>query len=276
MDSLEKNKIPVAAPVIRSVEIDKATEVPIDTEKTIKISTDRLDTFVNMAAELVINKTQLADQLEKLKEIRDKIEEDRKKIKKTGNKIESVLGKHAASSEDGSQEEVVQNFEEILTNLDDLSHRVSIISQKFDQNINQISYLSKSLHDNILQVRMLPTEVLFDRFPRAVRDMAKKQKKKISLLVEGEDTEMDRAMIESLTDPVMHLVRNAIDHGIELPKNRKENGKNEDGIVLLKARRDKNQVIIEVQDDGKGIIIDDISRAIVRKKLATKAEVKRD
>jgi len=271
VDSLQKSEVPV----IRPVEIDKAPEVPKDAEKSIKITTERLDSFVNMAAELVINKTQLADQLDKLKDLRAKIDEDREKIKKTGNEIESVLGKQPARSESGSQENVIQNFEEILANLDDLSHRVSIITQKFDQNINQISHLSKSLHDNIMQVRMVPTEVLFDRFPRAVRDMAKKQKKKINLLVEGEDTEMDRAMIESLTDPVMHLVRNAIDHGIELPKDRKENGKNEDGIVLLKARRDKNQVIIEVQDDGKGISIDDIRRAIVRKKLATKAEVEK-
>jgi CheY-like chemotaxis protein len=120
---------------------------------------------------------------------------------------------------------------------------------------------------------MVPTEELFNRYPRAVRDMAKKQKKKINLLVEGEDTEMDRVMIESLTDPVMHLVRNAVDHGIELPKTRKENDKNEDGIILLKARRDKNQVVIEVQDDGKGIDPEEIKKSIVRKKLAKKADV---
>jgi len=86
---------------------------------------------------------------------------------------------------------------------------------------------------------------------------------------------MDRAMIESLTDPLMHLVRNSIDHGIELPKDRKSSDKNEDGIILLRARRDKNQVIVEIQDDGKGINIDDIKRAIVRKKLATKARVEK-
>jgi len=260
---------------MRPVEIEKAPEMQKDAEKTIKITTDRLDNFVNMAAELVINKTQLADQLDKLKDIRKKIENDRERLKKTGNKIESVLGKKSADPDKESQEELVNNFEEILANLDDLSHRVSIITQNFDQNINQISHLSKTLHDDILQVRMVPTEVLFDRYPRAVRDMAKKQKKKINLLVEGEDTEMDRAMIESLTDPIMHLVRNAIDHGIELPKDRKSSDKNEDGIILLRARRDKNQVIVEIQDDGKGINIDDIKRAIVRKKLATKARVEK-
>ncbi len=273
VDSLQKEEIPVKAPVIKKVEIEEAPEVQKDVEKTIRITTERLDNFVNMAAELVINKSQLSDQLEKLKEIREKIEEDRAKIKKTGSEIDSAFSKKSPDEDSESRGDVAHNFEEILANLDDLSHRVSIITQKFDQNINQISHLSKSLHDNILQVRMVPTEVLFDRFPRAVRDMAKKQKKKINLLVEGEDTEMDRAMIESLTDPVMHLVRNAIDHGIELPKVRKENDKNEDGILLLKARRDKNQVVIEVQDDGKGINVEDIKKTIVRKKLATKAVV---
>jgi CheY-like chemotaxis protein len=120
---------------------------------------------------------------------------------------------------------------------------------------------------------MVPTEMLFNRFPRAVRDMAKKLKKEVNLVVEGEKTEMDRALIESLTDPVMHLVRNAIDHGIESPKERSQNGKSEDGIILLKAKRSKNQILIEVQDDGAGIDPEAVKKVITKKNLASKEEL---
>ena len=130
-------------------------------------------------------------------------------------------------------------------------------------------------NEDILQVRMVPTEQLFNRFPRAVRDLAKKQKKKINLAIEGENTEMDRAMIESINDPVMHLIRNAIDHGIELPKERTKKGKSEEGIILLKARQNKNQVIVEVQDDGQGIDVEKIKDTIFQKKLAKKEEIEK-
>jgi chemotaxis protein histidine kinase CheA len=166
-------------------------------------------------------------------------------------------------------------FKNVLNTFDTVAGSFRSITRDFEQNIGQISSLSKSLHDDILQVRLVPTELLFNRYPRAVRDMAKKLKKKVNLVVEGEQTEMDRALIESLTDPVMHLVRNAIDHGLETPAERIEQGKSEDGILLLKARRSKNQIIIEVQDDGRGIDLDVIKEKIVKNGLAGKKEVEK-
>jgi len=105
--------------------------------------------------------------------------------------------------------------------------------------------------------------------------LAKKLNKKVNLVVEGEQTEMDRALIESLTDPVMHLVRNAIDHGLETPEERIEQGKSEDGILLLKARRSKNQIIIEVQDDGRGIDPERIKEQIIKSGTAAQKDVER-
>ena len=94
-------------------------------------------------------------------------------------------------------------------------------------------------------------------------------------MVEGEHTELDRAMIETLNDPLMHLIRNAIDHGIETPKERKEKGKSEDGIILLKALRDKNQIIIEIQDDGRGIDPEMITEKAVKLNFITKTQAKK-
>ena len=133
--------------------------------------------------------------------------------KNVNSKLDNAMFKDLSSVSD--------NFNEVINTFDIVSKSFRSITRDFEQNIGQISSLSKALHDDILQVRLVPTQMLFNRFPRAVRDMAKDLKKKVNLVVEGEETEMDRALIESLTDPVMHLVRNAIDHGIETPTERK-------------------------------------------------------
>ena len=269
----------------RVVEIDKTPEEQPDREQVIKITTEKLDNLVNMAAELVINKTQLSSYLDKLKKIGDTFEEDKKRLKKSNHTINMFMekakdegnGKSVKSKlDDGMMKDlssVSDNFNEVINTFDTVSRSFRSITREFEQNIGQISSLSKALHDDILQVRLVPTKMLFNRFPRAVRDMAKDLKKKVNLVVEGEETEMDRALIESLTDPVMHLIRNAIDHGIETPKERKEQGKSEDGIVLLKARRSKNQVLIEVQDDGRGIDPELVKEEIIRRAVADEKDV---
>jgi chemosensory pili system protein ChpA (sensor histidine kinase/response regulator) len=280
---VDKPVVPQTKPKV--IPVDKIKNAQKDVDQVIKITTETLDNLVNMAAELVINKTQLSAYLDKLREIGETLDEDKKTLRKTSRTISSFLEK--TFGDDTSvkfKEEIDKNimddlvsvsddFNEVMNTYDTVSRSFRTITQEFEQNIGQISTLTKSLHDDILQVRMVPTEMLFNRFPRAVRDMAKKLKKKVTLVVEGEKTEMDRALIETLTDPVMHLVRNAIDHGIETPKERKANGKSEDGIILLKAKRSKNQILIEVQDDGSGIDPEVVKNVIVKKNLASKEEL---
>ena len=270
--------------------ITKSKETPrsltYESEQVIKISTNQLDQLVNMAAELVVNKTQLLNYLERLKKIGETIDQDRVKLKATDSMIERFLEKqkHEEKAQESVDDKItedrlseiqtaVKEFKEVIKTLDSLSSNFYSITQNFEQNIGQISNLTKHLHDDILQVRMVPTEFLFSRFPRAVRDLAKRQKKKVDLIIEGEDTEMDRAMIESLTDPVMHLIRNAVDHGLETPEERKKKGKDEKGTLWLRARRDKNQVMIEVEDDGKGVDPEQIKSTIIKNKLASEEEV---
>jgi len=279
----EKPVVPQSKPKI--IPVDKKQDVRKDTDQVIKIKTETLDNFVNMAAELIINKTQLSAYVDKLRSIGETLDDDKKKLRKTNRTISSFLEKTIGDDTGTKIKEeidkkmlddiisVSDEFKDVMSAFDTISSSFRTITQEFEQNIGQISTLTKTLHDDILQVRMVPTEMLFNRFPRAVRDMAKKLKKKVNLVVEGEETEMDRALIESLTDPVMHLVRNAIDHGIEIPKVRKEQGKSEDGIILLKARRSKNQILIEVHDDGAGIDPEIVKSVIIKKKLASEDEL---
>ncbi|MFZ5949880.1 MAG: Hpt domain-containing protein, partial [Candidatus Rifleibacteriota bacterium] len=122
-----------------------------------------------------------------------------------------------------------------------------------NETLTRVTQISGSLQNVVMQVRMVPIEQVFDRFPRMVRDLSKKLNKKINLVVEGKETEMDRTVIDEIGDPMVHLIRNAIDHAIESPEDRMANGKSEVGTITLIARHEGNNVIIEVRDDGKGV-----------------------
>jgi two-component system chemotaxis sensor kinase CheA len=113
--------------------------------------------------------------------------------------------------------------------------------------------IAEDMHDAIMQVRMLPVGVMFQRFPRLVRDLARQSKKEVRLIMEGEDTEADKNVIEALADPLVHLIRNSLDHGIELPEDREAMGKSREGTLAVRARQEGDRVLIEVEDDGRGI-----------------------
>ncbi len=122
-----------------------------------------------------------------------------------------------------------------------------------NETLTRVTQISGSLQNVVMQVRMVPIEQVFDRFPRMVRDLSKKLNKKINLVVEGKETEMDRTVIDEIGDPMVHLIRNAVDHAIESPEDRVAKGKSEVGTITLIARHEGNNVIIEVRDDGKGV-----------------------
>jgi len=116
-----------------------------------------------------------------------------------------------------------------------------------------LNRISESLQGVVMQIRMIPVSTLFQRFPRLVRDLSRRLDKKIELVIEGEDTEADKNIVEQLADPLIHLVRNSIDHGIEMPEVRAALGKSETGTIKLSARTVEDSVQIEIRDDGNGI-----------------------
>jgi two-component system chemotaxis sensor kinase CheA len=146
--------------------------------------------------------------------------------------------------------------------IDDLSETVST----FDR-------LATELQDKITTIRMIPMNHVFDRFPRMVRDLAKSNGKKINLLIEGGDIELDRTVLDKIGDPLVHLLRNSVDHGIESPEDRKTKGKPEEGTVELIAERTRNNVLIKVRDDGKGIDPVTMKKAAVKKGLRSQQQV---
>jgi two-component system chemotaxis sensor kinase CheA len=116
-----------------------------------------------------------------------------------------------------------------------------------------LDQVSKEIQASVLGIRMVPVKTIFTKFPRMLRDLAKASGKKIELQLVGEDTEIDKSLIEELSDPLIHLIRNSADHGIELPEVRARAGKPEAGTVVLRARHEGDSVLVEIEDDGKGI-----------------------
>ncbi|WP_410507286.1 chemotaxis protein CheW [Methanosarcina hadiensis] len=129
-----------------------------------------------------------------------------------------------------------------------------------------------SLQDEVMRIRMVKIERVFSKFPRMVRDLSRKFGKNIEFEVEGQDTELDRTILDEISDPLVHLVRNSVDHGIELPDDRKKAGKSEVGHIKLSARREKNNVIIEIEDNGKGIDVEVIKRKAIEKGLLSSSD----
>ncbi|MCK5674991.1 MAG: chemotaxis protein CheA, partial [Spirochaetales bacterium] len=136
---------------------------------------------------------------------------------------------------------------------------------KFRSTSQNLARTTSELQEGVMQIRMVPISQIFSRFPRLVRDASKSLNKKIKLDIIGEDTELDKSVIEDLLDPLIHCVRNSVDHGIESPEDRVEAGKPAEGIVTLKARNEGSMIIIEIGDDGKGIDVEAVrAKAIDR------------
>ncbi|SHJ34300.1 chemotaxis protein CheA [Lutispora thermophila] len=137
---------------------------------------------------------------------------------------------------------------------------------------NQVSRVTNELQEIVLKTRMLPIKQLFGRFPRLVRDLAEALNKEVKLIMEGEETELDKTIIEDISDPLIHIIRNAVDHGIESPEERIRLGKPPTGTLHISAYHQENNVILIVQDDGAGIDLDKVKESAVKKQIITAQE----
>lgn len=138
--------------------------------------------------------------------------------------------------------------------------------------ITHLSRITDQLQEEVMRIRMVPISSVFSKFPRMVRDLARKANKDVDLIIRGEDTELDRSVIDEINDPLIHLVRNAIDHGIEPPEERVAVGKPSRGRVILTARHEQGRIILTVEDDGRGIDVERLKAAAVQKGLLRETE----
>lgn len=145
-------------------------------------------------------------------------------------------------------------------------------NQDMTEAVEYLERITTSLHDAVMKVRMVPIERVFNRFPRMVRDLSKDLSKDITLNMSGEETELDRTVIDEIGDPLIHLIRNAIDHGIEEKEERVKINKPSGGTLFLRAYQDGNSVVIEVEDDGAGIDIEKVRRKAIERGIISQSE----
>jgi two-component system, chemotaxis family, sensor kinase CheA len=254
VDVLEEEKFDLAFS-ITLVSKEEATDIQ---KKIMKVS--EVD-VVKVQALSFENKQQEAELLHETIEETEEQQKDENAARESKN---SESTKTTATAKASSSKTIRVNIErlDILMNLfEELvidRGRLEQISQDLNnqelhETVERMTRISGDLQNIILNMRMVPVETVFNRFPRMVRQLARDLNKKINLEIIGAETELDRTVIDEIGDPLVHLIRNALDHGIETPDVRKANGKNEEGTVILKAYHSGNHVFIELEDDGAGI-----------------------
>lgn len=152
------------------------------------------------------------------------------------------------------------------------------LNANFNEQIEYLESVTTNLHESVMKVRMVPIESVVNKFPRMIRDLSKKLNKKMELFMTGEETELDRTVVDEIGDPLMHLLRNSADHGLEANDVRIARGKEETGSIFLDAYQDGNNVVIEVRDDGNGIDVQEVKKKAIEKGTITaeQAEVMSD
>ena len=202
----------------------------------------------------------------------------------TWEKIAKHEAVHAGPTPEGALPQTVRvgmdKLDDLLDDVGELvigrSRLLERASVKEDYELQEISMLIDKLTSNIqekvLGIRMIPLEMVMSRYPRMVRDLSKAEGKEVELIVEGGNIELDRTVVDKITEPIMHLLRNCVDHGIETPEEREKQGKKPKGLIRVVASKQQDHVLIEVSDDGKGIDVEKIREAAVRKNIMTEPE----
>ena len=153
------------------------------------------------------------------------------------------------------------------TQLEDISQKTQ--NKKLEETLTYVSRVTNQLQTLVLNIRMQPLQTVTSRFPRVVRDLSNDSGKPMELVIEGDDTELDRTIVSELSEPLIHLIRNSADHGIESPETRKALGKPEKGTIRISAYQEGNRVFITVSDDGKGLDAEAIKQSAEKKGIST-------
>ncbi|MDR2630803.1 MAG: chemotaxis protein CheA [Spirochaetaceae bacterium] len=236
----------------------------------LRVDSKRIDDLLNLVSETVITKAtfnQISNQFnDLLNELHTLEATYRERIKALFDSLpdylESIQGGRSIKE---IRKEIGDEYGGIFSMFEGFEAALKNDVGKFRSTSQNLGRITGELQEGVMRIRMVPISQIFSRFPRLVRDLSKSLNKKINLVIEGEETELDKSVIEDLLDPIMHSVRNSVDHGIESVEERRAAGKPEEGMVLLKANNEGNMIIIEISDDGKGIDVEAVkSKAVER------------
>ena len=266
------NEEAVAKAVAEKTEVKKEPAAHAQQGSVLRVDSKRIDNLLNLVSEAVIVKAsfnqlaiQSANQLATLQSIESQYKE------RLHSLFDSIPEYASRLNEGANLNDIKKSIQEEYGSLNSIFEAYDSdakgITAKFRSYTQQLGTISSELQEGVMKIRMVPINQIFSRFPRVVRDLQRDLNKKINLVIEGEDTELDKSVVEDLLDPIMHCVRNSVDHGIEMPDVRAKAGKDETGTVLLKASNEGNQIVIEIKDDGAGIDVEKVKAKAIQKGL---------
>jgi two-component system, chemotaxis family, sensor kinase CheA len=247
---------------------DDAKKAAQQAGSILRVDSRRIDNLLNLVSETVITKATFNQISSSFGSILSEFQIAqfgyREKMKSLFDSIPELLAEiQAGKSVKEVKKQLTEQYAGVFTAFDVLETGLKSSVGKFRSTAQNLGRITGELQEGVMRIRMVPISQIFSRFPRLVRDLSKSLDKKINLVIEGEDTELDKSVIEDLLDPLMHSVRNALDHGIEGPNERLAAGKPEEGMVLLKASNEGNMIVIEIADDGKGIDVDAVRQKAI-------------
>lgn len=286
LDGEAEDLISAEEPAAETVDVKKedlsaADKGALGEDAFIRVPTRKLDELMNQVSDLLTSRIKSQQQLQDTRRViefceewNDSLTRHKALLHKVVSKLNSGDGGELVG-EHGVLRESVVNFSEVkhllnlqsasLEKLGRLIQSLSDIYDKQSEDSIRSSVITSDVQDNLRVIRLLPISTIFDLYPRMVRDIGKAQNKKIRFEISGGETRVDKKILEELKDPLIHLLRNSIDHGIEMPSEREQAGKNPDGLMSLRAAYVGNMVHIEIMDDGRGIDTDRIAQIAVKK-----------
>lgn len=245
------------------------TEVKI--EETIRVATKKLDYLMSHVEELLVARIRTEQRLVDLRELHTFLTN----WSKNWFKIKGFYDKLSRQTVKEKELNGIVKFLEINDrHLRHMSSQMARLLQESSKDNMRMSLITEDLQHDIRKVRMLPVSTIFNSYERTVRDIARQQSKEVQLQVYGSGTELDKKIIEGMKDPIMHLVRNCVDHGIESPEERIAKSKPRSATISIRAFQQGGTIMVEVEDDGRGINVDTIKATAAAKSLSTPHELK--
>ncbi len=260
----------------------KSESATVKTGETLRVDLERLDQLMNLGGELVINRARFAQIHGQFRSVFDGrnlgylVEDMSDRVSQV---VETVSSLQAVDTENRAFDELNGNLTHLTASFQQVRSLVGRVHElrtsmfDFDEALHGLTRVSDGIQKGIMGTRMVAVGPLFTRFKRVVRDIAKSSGKQIDLVLKGEATELDKRMIDELGDPLTHMVRNSVDHGLELPEVRVAAGKPEVGTVTLEALHRGNSICIEVVDDGAGVNLERVRAKVLEKEMATPAQI---
>ncbi|MBI5862911.1 MAG: Hpt domain-containing protein [Planctomycetes bacterium] len=245
--------------------------------ETLRVDLERLDQLMNLGGELVITKARFAQIQRKFAglfprtNLESMLDDMAERIARLRTVVETATT-DAGGEANATATQLAANFD-LIRDVVGRIHKTRPTMNEFTETVNSLSRIAESMQKRIMQTRMVSIGPLFQRFRRVIRDIAKSNNKSVELVLHGEATELDKRMIDELVDPLTHMVRNSVDHGIETPEQRSKAGKPPVAHVVLNAYHRGRHICIEIGDDGRGIDVERIKRKLIERELATAAQV---